>query len=204
MQYRDISTDTQTVYRLAANEKMVFFMLNRTGDITIELAGSGATAHVFALYSGKGTLKQSLTLTQKHLAPDTISSVLIKSALDDQSSFTYDGAIKIAPDAHRSDASQESRALILSPDARAYARPALEILAHDVSCHHAAATSPINAEALYFAQSRGLSAAKARDLLVQGFFQEAIEKMQTLCVNFQFPIHNVQTMFNESISELQH
>jgi Fe-S cluster assembly scaffold protein SufB len=133
MRFLDISMDTETHYRLKDNEKVVLFMLNRSGDITIELVGSGATAHVFALYSGKGTLKQSLTLTQKHLAPDTISSVLVKAALAGSSSFVYDGAILIDTAAHRSDASQESRALLLSADARATARPTLEILAHDVS-----------------------------------------------------------------------
>lgn len=159
---------------------MVFFILNRTGDITIELAGSGATAHVFALYSGKGNLKQSLTLTQKHLAPDTVSSVLVKAALAGSSSFAYDGAILIDTAAHRSDASQESRALLLSADARAAARPTLEILAHDVRCHHAATTAPLSEEALFFAQSRGLSRQSAHGLLIHGFFQEALEQMEKL------------------------
>lgn len=178
MRYQDISTDTKTLYRLEADEQAVFFMLNRTGHITIELAGPGAAAHVFALYAGRHDSKQSLNLTQRHLAPDTVSSALVKAALADQSSFAYDGAIAIDAAAHRSDASQESRALLLSPSARAQARPALEILAHDVACRHAATTSPLNAEALYFAASRGLSASAAEDLLVRGFFRDAIERME--------------------------
>ncbi|MFA9262348.1 MAG: SufD family Fe-S cluster assembly protein [Undibacterium sp.] len=178
MQYRDISTDTKSVYRLEASEEAVFFLFNRSDDITIELAGPGATAHVFALYSGRENMKQSLTLTQKHLAPDTISSALVKAALDGQASFNYTGAISIMPLAHRSDASQESRALLLSSNARAEARPALEILAHDVKCHHAATTAPINAESLFFARSRGLSAEQAQELFVAGFFSEAIERMK--------------------------
>ncbi len=178
MRYQDISTDTQAVYRLTQKEVVVFFMLNRSGEVTIELAGSGATAHIFALYCGDGEVRQSLHLTQKHLAPDTVSSALIKAALDGTSQFAYDGAIVITKDAHRSDASQESRALLLSPKARAHAKPSLEILAHDVSCHHAATTSPLSLDALYFAQSRGLSKKSARDLLVKGFFQEAFERME--------------------------
>ncbi|MGB3073477.1 MAG: SufD family Fe-S cluster assembly protein [Candidatus Moraniibacteriota bacterium] len=180
MQYRDISTDTQTVYRLAANEKMVFFMLNRTGDITIELAGSGAAAHVFAFYTEDAGADRSLRLAQKHLAPDTVSSALVKVAVTGKDSFHYDGAIEIAKAAHRSDASQESRALLLSPMARASARPSLEILAHDVVCHHAATTAPLSDEALFFAASRGLSEKQATKLLVNGFFQDALQKMEGL------------------------
>ena len=180
MYFQDISTDTKTRYRLNANEQGVFFLLNRSGQITFELAGSGATAHIFALYTGTGDSKQTLNLTQRHRAPDTLSSTLVKSALAEQSTFRYDGAIIITKDAHRSDASQESRTLLLSPEARAYSRPALEILAHDVKCHHAATTAPLGTEALFFAESRGLSKEAARKLLVHGFFQEALERMEKL------------------------
>lgn len=183
MRYQDISHDTEVLYRLSEGEQVVFFILNRTGNITIELAGPGAMAHVFALYTGDGETKQSLGLTQKHLAPDTISSALVKAALDGKSQFTYDGAIVITPDAHRSDASQESRGLLLSPEARAHAKPSLEILAHDVKCHHAATTSPPSEDALYFAESRGLSKGSARKLIVQGFFHEALERMETFGVD---------------------
>ncbi len=176
----DISADRKTTYRLAANEHVVFFMQNRTGAITIELTGPGAAAHVFALYTGDGDSKQSLTLTQKHLAPDTTSSALIKTTLAGRASFHYDGAIRIAKQAHRSDASQESRSLLLSTEARAYSRPSLEILAHDIACHHAAATGPLNEEALFFAESRGLSRSAAKKLLVQGFFHEAFGRMEKL------------------------
>lgn len=183
MQYRDISNDTAPLYCLTANEKVVFFMLNRTGEIVIELAGPGATAHVFALYTDDGAAKRSLSLIQRHLTPDTVSSALVKAVLDGQDSFQYHGAIHITREAHHSDASQESRALLLSPDARVFARPALEILAHDVVCHHAATASPLNDEALFFVQSRGLSQDAAQRLLVRGFFEEALERMEALDVS---------------------
>ena len=183
MRFLDISTDTQTIYRLAESERTVFFMLNRAGEITIELTGPGATAHIFALYTGDETTKQTLSLIQRHLAPDTVSSALVKAALGGTASFSYDGAIIIAKNAHRSDASQESRALLLSAEARAHARPSLEILAHDVVCHHAATTAPLSADALYFAESRGLSKVAAYKLLIQGFFQEALERMEALNID---------------------
>lgn len=180
MDYRDISTDTETHYRLATGKRTVFFLLNRTGEITIELAGPGAEAHVFALYAGQDDMRHALSLTQRHLAPDTVSSALVKATLDKKASFAYDGAISITPVAHRSDASQESRTLLLSPDARAIARPALEILAHDVRCHHAATTAPLSDDSLFFAESRGLSKEAARRLLIHGFFHDVLERMEAL------------------------
>ena len=58
--------------------------------------------------------------------------------------------------------------------------PTLEILANDVLCRHAATTAPLNQEALFFAKSRGLSKAQAATLLINGFFNEALLKMETL------------------------
>lgn len=182
MKFINITNDTQSTYRLEKGERCVFFMQNRSGELTFELAGTGAEAHVFAFFFGRGNDQATLRITQKHSAPDTVSSALVKSALSDKAEFTYEGLIRIEKSAHGADASQESRALLLSPQARAFAKPALEILADDVSCRHAATTSPLNPEALFFAASRGLSPEQARELLVQGFFNDALEKMENLGV----------------------
>lgn len=183
MQYKDISQDTTVLYRLKANEKRVFFMLNRSGVITFELAGSQAEAHIFSFFIGKDTDKASLTILQKHLAPKTVSRALVKSVLSGGAECAYEGLIFIEKKALQSNASQESRAILLSPDAKVSMKPTLEILADDVQCHHAATVSSPNPEALFFAKTRGLSEKQARNLLIHGFFNEAIEKIQTLGIN---------------------
>ncbi len=89
MQFKDISTDTATHYRLAENEQCVFFMWNRGGDITLELSGPNAQAHVFAFFIGKKSEQRILTISQKHLAPKTVSRVLVKSILHHERSFSH-------------------------------------------------------------------------------------------------------------------
>ncbi len=182
MKLLDITNDTQDTYTLGENERRVFFMLNRSGAITFELAEKGAEAHIFSFFIGKDDAKGTLAITQKHSAPQTISHTLTKSVLFDTSEYIYEGLIAIDKQADRSDASQESRALLCSPLAQASSKPSLEILANDVKCRHAATASPINSEALFFARSRGLSETQAQQLLIRGFFNEAIEKMNTLGV----------------------
>jgi len=182
MLFKDITSDKQSLYRLKTNEKVVFFMLNRSGEITFELAGAGAEAHIFSFFIGHSTDKGSLKIFQKHLAAKTISHTLIKSVLSDEAESAYEGLIFIDKQAMQSDASQESRSILLSPLARASMKPTLEILADDVRCRHAATASPLNQEALFFAESRGLSETQAKNLLIRGFFNEAIEKMERLGV----------------------
>lgn len=180
MKLLDITNDTRDTYTIQKDEGCVFFMLNRTGNITFELAARGAQAHIFAFFIGRNNAQGTLSITQKHSAPHTTSHALLKSILFDEAEYTYEGLIRIDTQAVSSDASQESRTLLLSPDAKAYTIPALEILASDVKCRHAATASPLNPEALYFAQSRGLSAAQAKRLLIRGFFDEALQKMRSI------------------------
>lgn len=184
MKFLDISHDTQNHYTLEEGEKRVFFLWNRDGEITFDLTGRDAQAHIFAFFSLNQETKKSLNIIQKHQSPNTVSHVTVKSVLHDKTECAYEGTIHIAKEASLSDASQESRTLLLSTEARSTAKPMLEILQNDVRCHHAATVSPLNQETLFFAKSRGLSEAQAADLLVNGFFDASIEKMSTL-LSFQ-------------------
>lgn len=180
MIFKDISHDNTPTYTLNAGEQHVFFLLNRSDDITFELSGMNAVAHVFAFFIGKGQDEAHLTISQRHLAPHTTSRVLVKSVLDDSAHFSYRGTLHIAPEASLTDASQENRNLLLSHEAQAFSEPALEILTSDVKCHHAAATGPLNHEALFFAQARGLSKKQAENLLVNGFLRSSVDVLGAL------------------------
>ncbi|MDP2838041.1 MAG: SufD family Fe-S cluster assembly protein [Candidatus Moranbacteria bacterium] len=179
MQFKNISTDTETHYTLKENEQCVFFLLNRSDDITFELQGTRATAQVFAFFIGTGSEKHTLSISQQHLAPRTTSHVLVKSILHDAAEFSYQGMIHIAEVASLSDASQENRNLLLSKDARAFSKPALEILTNDVRCHHAATTNPLNPETIFFTETRGLTPVQSQALLIGGFFQSSLYTMST-------------------------
>lgn len=183
MVFKDITNDTETIYQLHENERAVFFMFNRGGEITFELLGKGAEAHIFVFYVGKNNDSEKLHVIQKHVAPHTTSSLLTKSVLFGASEFTYEGLIHIAKIGEHTDASQESRSLLLSPEARSFTKPSLEILASDVKCRHAATTSPLNKESVFFAQTRGLSITQATELLIHGFFNEAFDRMKKLGAN---------------------
>lgn len=180
MKIIDISTKKQSLYRLNSNEKVIFFMLNRSGEITFELAGTNAEAHIFSFFIGKKNDKGTLDITQKHTAPRTTSRAIVKSILFDESEYNFSGLIAVNKQAKQSDTSQESRALLLSPFASVSTKPSLEILADDVKCKHSATASNLNPEALFFARSRGLSLKQAQQLLVYGFFNDTLEKMRAL------------------------
>ena len=85
--------------------------------------------------------------------------------------------IKVEPGAHRTDAYQKVRNLLLSDEAEANSMPGLEILADDVRCSHGATSGQIEAEELFYLLARGIPRRTAQRLIVHGFLQEAIDRI---------------------------
>ena len=183
MQFTDISTDKNSTYVLKQDEKVVFFLFNRSGEVTFELTGKGAEAHIFVLHL---THKQILDITihQKHVAPHATSHVKARSVIKNESEASYAGRIFIDQQAIGSIATQESRALLLSQDAKHRAIPSLEILPRDVLCHHKATAAPLNQESLFYLESRGLNKEESTRILVEGFVMNIFEEMSDLGVPF--------------------
>jgi Fe-S cluster assembly protein SufD len=86
--------------------------------------------------------------------------------------------IKVDPGAQRTDAFQESRNLLLSKRAHADAIPGLEILADDVRCTHAAAIAQIDRDQLFYLRSHGLRDGEAKRLVIEGFLQALVERLE--------------------------
>jgi Fe-S cluster assembly protein SufD len=114
---------------------------------------------------------------QDHLAPNTSSDSLFKTALTDSSRSVAAGLIRIAPEAQGTEAFLESRNMLLSDKARADSIPGLEILANDVRCKHAATVGRIDEEQLFYLMSRGVDRDTAESLIVAGFFAPVIDRV---------------------------
>ena len=72
---------------------------------------------------------------------------------------------------------QTCRNMVLSERAKADAIPNLEIEANDVKCGHAASVGPVDEEAIFYLQSRGIPRDEAERLIVTGFFQEVLDRV---------------------------
>jgi Fe-S cluster assembly protein SufD len=84
----------------------------------------------------------------------------------------------VAEDAQKTDAYQSNRNLLVSPTAEANSLPGLEIQANDVRCTHGSTTGQIDESELFYMLSRGIRPSLARELLVFGFFEEVISKVE--------------------------
>jgi Fe-S cluster assembly protein SufD len=123
------------------------------------------------LGSGGDTLEIVTDVT--HAEGDATSRQIVRSALAGQATGTCLGRIAVARGADGSDADQSLRAMLLDSTAIANARPELEIFADDVKVAHGCAVGELDAAGLFYLQSRGLTPAEARRLMLQAFIAEA-------------------------------
>jgi Fe-S cluster assembly protein SufD len=114
---------------------------------------------------------------QDHVAANCTSNLLYKGALRDHSRAVYSGWVHVRPEAQKTNAMQTSRNVVLSEHAKADAIPNLEIEANDVRCGHAASVGPVDDEAVFYLQSRGIPREEAERLILTGFFQEVLDRV---------------------------
>jgi Fe-S cluster assembly protein SufD len=174
------ATHRATVARDAELDWVAGGFGSRKGKVTIEndLAGAGATSRVTGAYFADGEQHLDYDTLQAHLAPNTTSDFAFKGVLRDKATAVWRGMIKVAKDAQRTNAYQENRNLLLSPDAHADSIPGLEILANDVRCTHGATVSQVNRDELFYCMARGLSKEEAQLLIVRGFYQEIFDRIE--------------------------
>lgn len=142
-----------------------------------DLAGQGATSRVTGAYFADGTQHLDYDTFQEHIAPHTTSDFAFKGALRDQATTVWRGMIRVEQEAQRTNAYQENRNLLLSSDAHADSIPGLEILANDVRCTHGATLGQVDRDQLFYLMSRGLSRSEAERLIVRGFFQDVLDRI---------------------------
>ena len=117
-----------------------------------------------------------------HAFEHVTSRMLFKYILADKSSGVFNGRAVVQQDAQKVDANQTNNNLLLNSDALMNSNPQLEIYADDVRCTHGSTTGQISDDALFYLRSRGLDAAAAKALLINGFANEVIEEIKDYAV----------------------
>jgi Fe-S cluster assembly protein SufD len=152
--------------------------LSRSEAETV-LEGDGGSSEMLGMYFGHGTQHFDHRSIQDHVGDRTASDLLYKGALKDASRAVYTGTVIIEKDAHRCNAYQTNRNVLLSDKAKADSVPNLEILTNDpVRCGHAASVGPVDENALFYLESRGIPREEAERLIVFGFFREVLDKVE--------------------------
>jgi Fe-S cluster assembly protein SufD len=144
------------------------------GRIAVDVRlGEGADFTLGAAQLGGGAQTLEIVTEVHHDAPNAVSRQVVRSVLAGHAIGTYLGKVAVARGSNGTDAGQSVRAMLLDRTATANAKPELEIYADDVKCAHGCAVGELDATGLFYLQSRGLTPADAKQLMLQAFIAEA-------------------------------
>ncbi len=146
-------------------------------EINCDLNGEYASAFVNSIFSLNNNNHHEIRTTINHLTENTKSYQLIKSVLEKNSNAVYQGKIFVNSDAQKTDGYQLSKAILLDKESEFNAKPELEIYADDVKCSHGSASGSLNEDSIFYLMSRGLSYQQSRELLINGFLLDVVEKI---------------------------
>ncbi len=144
------------------------------GRIAVRVTlGKGAKFHFGAAQLAGGDQTLEIVTEVVHAEPDATSNQIVRSVLAGHATGTYLGRVVVERGAIGTDGEQSIRAMLLDRTATANARPELEIYADDVKCAHGCAVGELDAQGLFYLQSRGLPPAEAKKLMLRAFIAEA-------------------------------
>ena len=146
-------------------------------EINCNLNGEYSSAFVNGIFSINNNKHHEIRTIINHLTENTKSYQLIKSVLEDSSRAVYQGKIFVNSKAQKTDGYQLSKAILLNKDSEVNAKPELEIYADDVKCSHGSASGSLNEDSIFYLMSRGLNYQQSRELLINGFLLDVVEKI---------------------------
>lgn len=146
-------------------------------DLGVDLAAPQAQAFLGGAYAADGSGVIDTAIAIDHRTENGVSEQLYRGVVADQARGVFQGKVTVHPAAQQTNGQQNHKALLLSPQAEVDVKPELYIHADDVRCAHGAACGELDAEALFYLQARGLDDATARALLIEGFLQEVLDRL---------------------------
>jgi Fe-S cluster assembly protein SufD len=137
--------------------------------------GTETTLNGLTLIGGEQLADTHSAIALNH--PNGITNQLHKCIVDGRAHAVFNGKVFVPQAAQLTNAGQLNRNLLLSPKARVDTKPQLEITADNVKCSHGATVSQLDAEEVFYLQSRGLNETDARNLLIDAFGAEILDRI---------------------------
>jgi len=174
--------NNQTVYNLEKNESKVIFDFVTSkkahSDILVNLNGEGARVDLIGIFVGGSDDVFDIKHTVVHNAPRTTSEILVKGVLDKNAQADYGSLIKMNEGVRQAEGNQQEDTLVISPKAKIYSVPNLEIAHNDVKCSHGVSTTNVDKNKLFFMNSRGIKTKEAIQALVLGHLSSVLDQLE--------------------------
>lgn len=161
------------------NSYVEIFFINSGQEIksNINMQGENCYVNVAGVYNLKGEKTANIDLNINHNQAGCSSEINIRGIASDKSKANIKVKSFVAKGAIKTEASQLHKAIVLSDDAKIIAKPELEIYNDDVKCAHGNTIGQLDKQAIFYLQSRGIKESLAREMLIDGFLDEAVKSV---------------------------
>lgn len=171
-------TQTNKLGKRSTLRSYSLFLSGGEAKTTTTLSGPEADAREVVVFVGKDDERLVVDSELRHAAPDTKGDILVKGVVRDNARADLGGMIRVEKNGKGAESFLAEHAVLLDSGARATADPKLEILNNDVMSRHSASVSQISENKLFYLMSRGLSRDDARALIVSGFLESAVSRIE--------------------------
>lgn len=173
----------KTKITLEENSRLVYFLALFGGkkvvkEVEVILKGQNSSAKILGVYLGSGSQSYHFKVISAHEGSNTQALTWINGVVMDESKSDFDGMVKIIPGIHQVNSYLANHVLVIGDKAQANAIPSLEIESNDVKCSHEATIGQLDESQLFYLMSRGLDRDEATKLLINGFFESVMSKIE--------------------------
>jgi len=183
---QNLSPDTYT-YSLKRGDAGTYASINwiesnfgsrlTRSDVETELNGDGSESQIVGTFFGHDDQHFDINARVWHRAEHTTADLVTRGVLDEEARSVYEGVQDVGVDAWNTSSYQRENTLMLSDEAEADASPKLIIHNHDTEASHSATVGQVDAEDLFYLESRSIDSQVARNMLVEGFFVPVLEEI---------------------------
>ncbi len=102
------------------------------------------------------------------------SDVTHRSIAKDRSQIFNNAKAYVAVGADQTEIEQDLKNILLSPDAKIFSKPELEVYTDEVVAAHGSTIGALDDTVLFYLQSRGIDIEQSRDIMIESFEREAL------------------------------
>ena len=173
----------QFVATLGKDTKLTLFIMNAGAklvrqEVRVDAVAEGSDFQLRGVNLLGGETHCDVTMVLDHSAPHTTSTEIVRNVVTGKAHGVFQGQIRVAQIAQKTDARMACNTLLLSDDAEFSTKPELEIFADDVACGHGATMTEIDRDHLFYLMARGVEEKTARGLLIKAFLAEIVEELE--------------------------
>ncbi|MEQ1849528.1 MAG: SufD family Fe-S cluster assembly protein [Candidatus Peribacteraceae bacterium] len=169
---------------VAANAEVRWHIFS-TGDgsahsLVSDVRGKDGISQIDWMFRAKKKQKQKIDIRNIFSATNGGGEMMLRGIAEDHASVDIRGMIDIGLKGGGTQTYLTEDVLMLDATAKVDALPGLEIKTNDVKASHSATVSRVTPDQLFYLQSRGLQKAIARQLFIDGFVGEMVDRVPEL------------------------